>query len=155
MEFKRKNCEHYFECRLPLDLCNSSCKKYRVGSWVKIKEQNRKAKFMKMYTNDHGKKCYKGVTPETPFTELEFHEVPGQMESDRQLALHTNLGSMTVLDRMTGYGGGIRDIETGYRDPDGKFWLASCNNDVRQSDATTMQDAIDWVKERANTCRGI
>lgn len=35
--FARKNCEHYFECRLPLSLCNPSCKKYCLGDWVKIK----------------------------------------------------------------------------------------------------------------------
>lgn len=110
---------------------------------------------MEKYTNDYDKECYRGVEPGTPFIELEFHEVPEQMDTDKQWALHTNLGSLTVLDRMTGFGGGIRDIETGYRDPNGKFWLASCLNDVRESGATTMQEAIDWVKERANTCVGI
>ena len=77
---------------------------------------------------------------------------PGQMETDRQWALHTNLGSLTVLDRMTGFG--WRDTETGYRDPDGKFWLASGMRDVRRSKAVTTQDAIDWVKRYANTCVG-
>lgn len=110
---------------------------------------------MEKYINEHSRECYRGVKPDTPFSELEFHEVTGQMDTDEQWALHTNLGTLTVLDRLTGFEGGIRDTETGYRDPDGKFWLASCHNDVRKSGATTMQDAIDWVKERANTCVGI
>lgn len=110
---------------------------------------------MEKYINDYGKECYREVTPETSFSELEFHEVPNQTGTDRQWALHTNLGSLTVLDRMTGYIGGIRDTETGYRDASGKFWLASCMRDVRLSGSVTIQDAIDWVKQNANTCIGI
>lgn len=105
---------------------------------------------MEKYQNKYGKECYRGVTPKTHFDDMEFHEIPKRTETDKQWALHTNLGSLTVLDRMTGYGNGIRDTETGYRDPNGKFWLASYMNDVRESGATTMQEAIDWVKERAN-----
>ena len=107
---------------------------------------------MEKYTNDCGKECYKDVAPETPFDKLEFRELDSQMETDKQWALHTNLGSLTVLDRMTGYGGGIRDTESGFRSPDGKFWLASGMQDVRRSGAATIQAAIDWVKDRANTC---
>ncbi len=66
--------------------------------------------------------------------------------------MHTNLGSLTVLDRKTGFIGEPRDTETGYRSPDGKFWLASGMYDVRESGVNTIQEAIDWVKERANTC---
>jgi hypothetical protein len=105
---------------------------------------------MEKRTNDFGKEFYYGVTPETPFEELEFHEVSCQIDDNKQYALHTNIGSLTVLDRMTGFG--FRDIETGYRDPDGNFWLASGLRDVRNSDVVNMQEAIDWVKERANTC---
>jgi len=108
---------------------------------------------MEKYINEINKECYKGVEPTTPFKELEFHDVEKMIDDDRQLALHTNLGSLTVLDRMTGFG--WRDIETGYRDKDGKFWLASGNYDVTKSGAVTVQDAIDWVKERANTCTGV
>ena len=108
------------------------------------------------YTNDCGKECYRGVTPDTPFAELEFHDVPNQIAYDLQWALHTDMGSLTVLDRMTGSmdwdGHDRRDIETGYRDPDGKFWLASGGVDVRESNAQTLQEAIEWVKVRANTC---
>lgn len=102
---------------------------------------------MEKYTNDYNKECYQGVMPETPFNDLDFHEVPDQIDDARQVALHTNLGTLTVHDRMTGFG--YRDTETGYRAPDGKFWLATGYQDVRQSDAATMQEAIDWVKERA------
>lgn len=110
---------------------------------------------IKKLKNEFGKEHYLEVTEETPFSDLEFHEVPDQMETNKQWALHTNIGSLTVLDRLTGYEGGVRDIETGYRATDGKFWLASGGHDVRQSAAETMQDAIDWVKQNANTCAGV
>jgi hypothetical protein len=53
---------------------------------------------------------------------------------------------------MTGYGYGQRDTETGYRDSDGLFWLASGCCDVRESGCKTIGEAIEWVKARANTC---
>jgi len=43
-EFKRDNCDYYYECRLPLDLCNATCKKYELGDWVKLKKQRQRAK---------------------------------------------------------------------------------------------------------------
>lgn len=101
------------------------------------------------YINDYGKLCYRGVTPDTAFADLAFHDVPNSFPEDRQFALHTNLGSLTVLDRMTGFG--WRDVETGFR-LGSDFWLASGNCDVRHSGAKTMQEAIDWVKANANTC---
>lgn len=104
------------------------------------------------YTNEFGKVCYRDVTPETPFTDLEFYKRPEQLEDDIQYVLFTNLGNLTVLDRMTGFG--YRDTETGYRDMEGKFWLASGMQDVRKSNATTMQEAIDWVKKNANYYNG-
>jgi len=63
--------------------------------------------------------------------------------------LDTAAGRITVLDRMTGYGNGDRDIESGYRDLDGKFWLAICGVDVRESGATTVAEAIEYIKSRA------
>lgn len=105
------------------------------------------------YTNDSGKECYRGVTEDTPFSELEFHEVDmTAMPENIQFALHTNLGSLTVLDRLTGYSGYVRDTETGYRDQEGHFWLASCMVDVRNSGAATIGEAIEYVKRNANTC---
>jgi len=87
---------------------------------------------------------------------LEFHLVPEtREESDYdkniQYALHTNLGTITVLDRRTGFG--YRDIETGFRTD--KFWLASGNYDVRNSGVGTISEAIDWIKKHANNCVGI
>ena len=105
------------------------------------------------YTNEHGKECYRGVTPDTTFDSLDFHAVDmGSRYDDVQFALHTNLGSITVLDRLTGFG--WRDTETGFRDTDGKFWLASGDFDVRFHTVSTVQDAIDMIKSNANTCVG-
>ena len=63
---------------------------------------------------------------------------------------------LTVLDRETGYGGGgVRDVETGLRHADGGWWLASGMCDVRLApEVKTIEDAIAWVMEHANTCRG-
>lgn len=61
-------------------------------------------------------------------------------------------GRITVLDRMTGYGNGIRDVESGYRNKDGKFWLASGGFDVRSNADFTVTQAIEWIKKNANTC---
>lgn len=57
---------------------------------------------------------------------------------------------ITVLDRMTGFG--YRDIETGYRDPEDYFWLASGNFDIREFKDVTFKEAIELIKEKANTC---
>ena len=73
-----------------------------------------------------------------------------KFEKDTQWALHTNLGSITVLDRMTGFG--WRDVETGFRDPNGAFWLASGMMDVRKENLKTFKDAIQWIKDNSNTC---
>lgn len=61
---------------------------------------------------------------------------------------------ITVLDRLTGFGDGIRDIESGYKNPDGKFWLASGNFDIRDIPGITVAEAISKIKENANTCVG-
>lgn len=108
---------------------------------------------MEKYINDFGKECYRGVSEDTPFTELDFHEVPDQIDEDRQFVLHTDLGSLSVLNRMTGFG--HRDVETGYRAPDGLFWLASGHLDVRTCGAKTIGEAIQWIKDHANNCVGI
>ena len=110
---------------------------------------------MKSYINEYGKKVFKGATLDTPFNSELFHEVPA-FETDTQVALHTNLGSLTVVDRLTGYAGYVRDIETGYQCKEtGLFWLASGGFDVRKSEAKTLGEAIAWVKEHANSCVGI
>ena len=104
------------------------------------------------YINQYGKQCWFGVTEDTPLSDLVFHMPEFQFKDDVSVALHTNLGSLTVVDRMTGFG--WRDTESGYRDLDGKFWLASGGFDVRDSGSGTVGDAIEWVKSNANTCVG-
>ena len=106
---------------------------------------------MEKYTNEYGEDCFRGVEPDTYIDIGDFHSVPEVGE----YRLHTNLGSLTVLHRKTGYGEDWWDTETGYRDANGKFWLASGGYDVRDSGAKTMQEMIDWVKVRANTCMGV
>lgn len=112
---------------------------------------------MEKYINNIGREVWKGVDLDTPFSESLFHEVEpskydleDEYNRNYQLAFHSNLGSITVLDRRTGYG--HRDTETGYRDKEDKFWLASGNINVITSGAKTVGEAIDWIKARANTC---
>lgn len=108
---------------------------------------------MGQYINEHDQPVYRGVTAETEFSSDLFHKPEYQgLEDDECFAFHSEMGSLTVLDRMTGFG--YRDIETGFRDQDGKFWLASCGCDVRRSGCKTVGEAIQWVKTRANTCKG-
>lgn len=104
--------------------------------------------------NERGFPVYSGATTDTHFDASLFQDVDtGPLADENQhWALHTNLGSLTVLDRMTGFG--YRDVETGFRDKDGKFWLASGNYDVRHSGSKTLGDAIEWIKRNANTCVG-
>jgi hypothetical protein len=105
---------------------------------------------MRKFTNEHGKICHEGVEKFTPFSADHFHKPEYQEADGENWAFHTNLGSLTVVDRMTGFG--WRDIESGYRDPDGEFWLASGDFDVMGSGCKTVGEAIKWVKDRANTC---
>lgn len=110
---------------------------------------------MEKYTNDHGKECYRDVTGSETFNPNLMHEVELPYETeDVSFALHTNLGSITVVDRLTGFSGYVRDTESGFRDPEGRFWLASGMLDVRESGAKTISDAIDWIKNNANNCVG-
>lgn len=61
---------------------------------------------------------------------------------------------ITVVDREMGYQGSPRDVETGYRDEDDNFWLASGQFDIRTvaNDSTTVKEAIQMIKDNANTC---
>lgn len=74
-------------------------------------------------------------------------------EPDIQFAFHCNLGSITVLDRMTGFSFG-RDTETGFRDTHGKFWLASGMFDIRRHMPLSFADAVEVIKKNANNCNG-
>jgi hypothetical protein len=108
---------------------------------------------MEKYISEFGKECYRGVTVDTDFDSLEFHDVKMSEfmpVDDQQWALHTDIGSLTVVDRMTGFG--HRDVETGFRAIDGTFWLASGGFNVMEFDAKTIGDAIEWVKKNSNTC---
>lgn len=108
---------------------------------------------MKKTINEHGKEVWVDTEFSDKFDASMFHEVDmSNREEDRQWALHTDIGSLTVLDRVTGFG--HRDTETGYRAKDGRFWLASGYYDVRESGASTIGEAIQWVKDRANNCVG-
>lgn len=111
------------------------------------------------YTSVHGVECYKNVTPETPFDQLEFHKIKLNSNNDEefQFALHTNIGSITVYRRRTGFtdfntGCRIVDTETGFRNKRGDFWLATGNVDVRHTilKFKTIQDAINFIKNTAN-----
>lgn len=107
---------------------------------------------MKLITNKYGNPAYEDCTEQSPFASFVFTEHK-MCEDDMLHSVHTNLGRITVLDRMTGFDGG-RDIETGYRAPDGKFWLASGHCDVRTSGVATLGEAIAWIKAHANNCKG-
>lgn len=105
----------------------------------------------------NGKPFFENVTRNTPFNPDFFHypEYQGTERGEWNIAVHTNIGSITVVHRRTGYIGVIFDTETGYRDMKGKFWLASCNFDIRDHNPKTVGEAIKLIKKNANTCKGI
>lgn len=91
----------------------------------------------------------------TTIEELEFKDVSSKynkLEGDSQFAHHGEFGSITVIDRMTGFG--WRDVETGFRAKDGKMWIASGNFSIREYLKLTIRAAIQMIKEEANTCKG-
>ena len=84
-------------------------------------------------------------------SDLEFIKTE-HCESNILHAVNLEDGSrITVLDRETGYGYGVRDIETGYRDPHGKFCLASCGFDIRDNGKLSIDEAIELIKKESNT----
>ena len=82
--------------------------------------------------------------------DLVFKDVPMYEPGDSQQAHHAPWGSITVVHRMTGFG--WRDVETGFCDPDGVFWLATGNFDIRNFPDLSISEAIELIKESANTC---
>lgn len=114
---------------------------------------------MELTINEYKKPFWIGVGLDSVITRENFHQVDmhhtfrGDDFTDIQFAFHCNLGSITVLDRMTGFSFG-RDTETGYRDPDGKFWLASGMFDIRKHMPISLKDAIELIKANANNCVG-
>jgi hypothetical protein len=117
---------------------------------------------MQLTKNKAGKDYWVGVDVDSLITEEKFHKVnigPSLLDGiadsdDVQFAFHCDLGSITVLYRLTGYGFGIRDTETGFRDVDGKFWLASGMFDVRDHMPMKFSDAVKMIKKNANNCTG-
>lgn len=117
---------------------------------------------MQLTINKYDKPFWVGVDEHSLITEKNFHKVkmPDMRREEKerdpeiQFAFHCSLGSITVLDRMKGYGFGIRDIETGFRDVDGKFWLASGMFDVRDHMPMKFSDAVAMIKKNANNCIG-
>ena len=105
---------------------------------------------MKRQTHpENGRQFWIDATVNTHFDPALFEPIPDQFGTNRQWALHTDIGSLTVLDRMTGFG--FRDTETGFRAPDGAWWLASGNHDVRLSGAQTLGEAIEWAKRNSRS----
>lgn len=90
--------------------------------------------------------------PDMKIKDLVFKEIVMSSPDDFQWAHHGEFGSITILDRMTGYGYGVRDVETGFRSPDRRFWLASGGFDIRNFPDLTVSEAIEKIKENANTC---
>lgn len=83
--------------------------------------------------------------------DLKFKEIP-MASDDTQYAHHGDFGFITVLERMTGYG--FKDVETGFRDPEGKFWLAAGDFSILRFSELTVEEAINKIKDNANICKG-
>lgn len=111
--------------------------------------------------NEHGKEIWTGASLDVQLTDDHFHKVDMShpfldevgKQPDTQHAFHCNLGSITVLDRMTGFSFG-RDTETGFRDANGKFWLASGMFNIIDHLPMSVGDAIKLIKDNANNCVG-
>ena len=70
---------------------------------------------------------------------------------DKLWRADTSLGIFAVLERRTGYGGEIRDTETGYRDSKGgKFYLVAGRFDIRDHPELTLPEAITLIISKAN-----
>ena len=67
-------------------------------------------------------------------------------------AYNFNGQRISVVDRLTGFG--WRDVETGYRDENDNFWLASGGFDIRDCTELTIEEAILKIKQNANSCIG-
>lgn len=100
---------------------------------------------------------WNGISEDTEFDKKYFLDTDMSYSetNDTQKACHTSgLGSITILDRLTGFGEYIRDVETGYRDKHGEFWLASGNFNILEEGCKTFGEAIALIKKNANNCIG-
>lgn len=87
-------------------------------------------------------------------SELEF-ETKLEGFSNSIYTAQTELGTITVMDRLTGWGNGnIRDTETGFHDKNGSFWLTSGMFDIRDYPDATIEDAVKKIKAGANISFG-
>jgi hypothetical protein len=99
---------------------------------------------------------YLSMKQEEKQTEMKISELNFQSchtnDDDILHTAQTDVGRITVLDRLTGFGDGtIRDIETGYRDLNGNFWLVSGDIDIRCKSDISIDEAILYIKENATT----
>ena len=85
--------------------------------------------------------------------DLTWRESVSSYDRDTLYTTDIDSGRITVLDRMTGFG--YRDIETGYKDKDCLFWLASGNFDIREYPKYSIEEAIELIKVNANICKGV
>ncbi len=84
--------------------------------------------------------------------DLLFRESPDNNKDRLLYSAYFDDSRITVLNRMTGYGDGIRDIETGFTDDEGTFWLASGMFDIRDYPEIEINKAIMLIKDNSNTC---
>ena len=84
--------------------------------------------------------------------DLDFKKEIKMDGEDIYYFVYTDFGRISVLDRLTGFG--WRDIETGFKDLDGEFWLASGNFDIRRNSEMEIPEPIELIKKSANNCIG-
>lgn len=112
------------------------------------------------------------VTSATPKSEptlsAEDFILRHRMEGEQTLySYHAgHLGTISILERRTGYSGGWWDTETGFMDDYASnrraykhFWLASGHIDIREwlenRGPMTWSECVAYVKINANTCVGV
>lgn len=84
------------------------------------------------------------------FTEKQYPE----SETISYHSIIDGIGTISILDRMTGFSFYGRDIETGFKDINGTFWLASFQRfDIRDYPDMNVIKAIHEIKKRSNTCK--
>ena len=82
-------------------------------------------------------------------SELKWSEHKHDGDNKLYAAFDPDGNRFTVLDRVTGYGDGdIRDVETGYKDKNGKWWLRSGMFDIRDYPDLTLEEAAAKIKEQ-------
>lgn len=97
----------------------------------------------------------KNLTKQSLISDIEF-KVWYKYESDIVVGVTINgIGNITVMERETGYGYGTIDVETGFKDVNDKFWLVSGRFDIRNYPSMPIEEAISFIKGRANTCVGV